>query len=111
MSIYPPAPSPGSIPVMPPPKKRTTQKKPAPPAPPPAVEPTRADGRPKSKLTLAAEQAALEAKRALLLETLRRLDWNLSAASRDLEMAGASDVLRALRAVGLFDEYERNKHG
>lgn len=87
------------------PKKRTPKaRSPQPPA-------ARADGRPKSKLTLAAERAALEAKRALLLETLKEQGWNLTTVARALEMAGASDVLRAIKAVGLAEEYERHKAG
>ncbi len=72
----------------------------------PTPKPTRADGRPKSLLTLAAEAAATEAKRALLLKTLNELGWNLSRAAEALEMPGASQVIRAIRDTGLDAEYE-----
>jgi len=62
-------------------------------------------GRKKSRLTLAAEEAARLAKRNLLAETIAALGWNLSAIARHLEMAGASDVIRALKEAGLEAEY------
>lgn len=94
--------------MSPAPKKSTRTKAPKA-APEPA--PSRADGRPKSKLTLAAERAALDAKRQLLLATLREHGWNLTLTARELEMAGASDVLRAIKAVSLVEEYEAHRAG
>lgn len=72
----------------------------------PTPAPTRADGRPKSKLTLAGEAGALAAKRELLLKTLVACGWNLSRTAEELEMPGASQVIRAIRDVGLDAEYE-----
>lgn len=83
-----------------------TPKKPAAKKPPvPTPSPARADGRQKSLLTLAGEQAALEAKRLLLQETLRSHDWNLSHTAEVLRMGSASQVLRAIRETGLEEEY------
>lgn len=69
---------------------------------------TRADGRVKSKLTLAGEEGALRAKRDLLLITLDANGWNLSATARDLDMSTAGAVIRALNELAP-DEYERAK--
>lgn len=73
---------------------------------PPAPKPTREDGRVKSKLTLAAEAAALKAKRELLLSTLDACDWNLSETARQLGMPGASQVIRAINDTSLTAEYD-----
>lgn len=74
----------------------------------PAPKPTRADGRPKSKLTLAGEEGAIRAKRELLLKTLDATGWNFSATAGALEMSGTPAVIRALTEVAP-DEYERAK--
>jgi hypothetical protein len=76
---------------------------------PPAPEPVRADGRPKSALTLERERGALEAGQALLLTTLERNGWNLSATARDLGMAGASQVIRAIKDHALDPQYDAAK--
>lgn len=73
------------------------------------VKPTRADGRPKSLLTLAAEAAALDARRELLMKTLDACGWNLSKTAEELKMPGASQVIRAIRDAGLEPEYEAAK--
>lgn len=52
------------IPAMAAPRKSTAKK-------PTRPNPTRADGRPKSKLTMVAEEAATAAKRDLLLKTCK----------------------------------------
>lgn len=72
----------------------------------PSPDPTRADGRVKSRLTLAREAGALAAGRALLLETLTAEGWNLTGAAETLGMGNASAVLRAIRDHGLDREYE-----
>lgn len=72
-------------------------------APPPS--PTRADGRQKSKLTLEGERCAAEGKRALLLKTLERHGWNLTATAAALEMGFAQSVVRALNELAP-EEYE-----
>ena len=72
----------------------------------PQPDPTRADGRVKSKLTLAREAAALAAGRALLLATLKAEGWNLTATAEVLGMGNASAVLRAIREHGLETEHE-----
>lgn len=89
------------------PKSRTTKRassrtKPTAPQP----DPTRADGRVKSKLTMAREAAALAAGRALLLATLKAEGWNLTATAETLGLAGVSQVLRAIRDHGLDEEHE-----
>lgn len=60
-----------------------------------------------SRLTRVADEAARAAKRALLAETLLAQGWNLSATARELELAGPSSVIRAIKEVGLDAEYER----
>lgn len=86
-----------------PPKSRTpsprTRKAPAP-------APARADGRVKSRLTLAREAAAIAAGRALLLDTLTAEGWSLTATAAALGLAGVSQVIRAIREHGLESEYE-----
>lgn len=85
------------------PKPRTSKRtKPSAPQP----DPTRADGRVKSRLTLAREAAALAAGRALLLATLKAEGWNLTATAETLGMGNASAVLRAIREHGLEAEHE-----
>lgn len=75
----------------------------------PKVKAARADGRPKSKLTIAAEEAALGAKRKLLLDTLTACDWNLSRVCETLEMGSVSQVIRSIRETGLEPQYEAAK--
>jgi hypothetical protein len=87
--------------------KTNKPKKPAAKAPTP--KPTRADGRRKSLLSLAGEEASLRAKRELLLKTLDGCGWNLSAAADALKMPGASQVIRSIRETGLDSEYEAAK--
>lgn len=68
---------------------------------------TKKGARKVSRLTQVADDAARAAKRALLAETLLAQSWNLSATARELGLAGPSDVIRAIRDVGLEAEYER----
>jgi transcriptional regulator with GAF, ATPase, and Fis domain len=84
------------------PRTPSTRRKPTTPEP----DPTRADGRVKSKLTLAREAAALAAGRELLLATLEACGWRLTEAARTLEVASVSQVIRAIREHGLEGEYE-----
>jgi transcriptional regulator with GAF, ATPase, and Fis domain len=84
------------------PRTTTTRRKPTAPQP----DPTRADGRVKSKLTLAREAGATAAGRELLLSTLEAKGWNLTATAEDLGMGNASAVLRAIREHGLMAEHE-----
>jgi len=51
-------------------------------------------------------KAAHRAQRELLLRTLIANDWNLTHAGVALRMGGSMHVLRAIRKVGLIDEYE-----
>jgi hypothetical protein len=51
--------------------------------------------------------AAEEASRRLLLETLMREHWSLTAAAKALDMAGAAAVIKAIRQLGLTDLYEQ----
>lgn len=60
----------------------------------------------KSLLTQAGEAA----QRGLLLQTLKEKNWNLSHAAESLLMTGPSDVIRAIKALGLGDEYEAAKN-
>lgn len=84
------------------PRAPSPRRKPTAPQP----DPTRADGRVKSKLTLAREAAALAAGRELLLATLEECGWRLTEAARSLGLAGVSQVIRAIREHGLAGEYE-----
>jgi len=54
-------------------------------------------------------QAGEAAQRGLLLGTLKETDWNLTAAAETLQMAGPSDVLRAIKVLGLSEEYDAAK--
>lgn len=69
----------------------------------PEPKATRGEGRRKSLLMLAAEEAA----RALLLKTLRAQDWNLTATAQELNLTGPSNVLHAIRRYDLTEEYEK----
>lgn len=59
-------------------------------------------GRKKSLLSKVGD----DAMRAALLRTLVEKDWNLTAASTALEMAGPGNVLRSIKMLGLVKEYE-----
>jgi len=65
--------------------------------------------RPKSALVEAGDAAKAKAERALLLKTLRALDWSLSETCRVLRMGNASSVLRALDKYGARSLYETRK--
>lgn len=67
---------------------------------------TKPKGRPRSVLTETGDRAARDAKRTLLLATLQTNEWNLTAAARALRMTGAPDVIRAIKDLGLENEYE-----
>lgn len=56
----------------------------------------------RSRLALEADAAA----RALLLATLERHAWSLTATAETLDLNGAGSVLRAIRHLDLGDEYE-----
>ena len=51
------------------------------------------------------DAAKRAAQRAALLDELKAQDWNLSAVARSLGMGDASTVIRAIRKLGLDDEY------
>lgn len=61
-----------------------------------------AEGRRKSLLV----QAGEETMRALLLKTLKANGWSVTATSDALEMGGSANVLRAIRTLGLDEEYD-----
>ncbi len=67
------------------------------------VKPRKPTGRKKSKLTLIGE----EAQRKALLATLKERDWNLSATAEALDLGGSGNVIRAIHALGLDEEYEK----
>jgi hypothetical protein len=71
----------------------------------PKVSPARADGRLKSKLTMAREEASRLAGRTLLLATCEALKWNLTRVAETLAMATPSDVIRALKELAP-EEYD-----
>lgn len=86
---------------------RAKPRKPSAPAP----KPTRADGRPKSKLTLEGERCAIEGKRALLLKTLDTHGWNLTATAEALEMGALANVIRALHELAPAEYEAARKDG
>lgn len=67
-----------------------------------AVTDPKPSDRRRSRLALEADAAA----RALLLATLTRCDWNLTATAEALELTGPSNVLTSIRRLGLTAEYE-----
>lgn len=84
--------------AMPPAKTKATSKLPE------------SEGRKKSLLSRHGDEAKHAAERALLLKTLRRNAWNLTHTARDLEMPGPSQVLRAIKDLGLSDDYDEAKN-
>lgn len=71
----------------------------------PGKRPAAKGPRKKSLLTLAGEAA----QRGLLLQKLKDCGWNLTRTAEALEMAGAGDVNRAIKLLGLDEEYEAAK--
>jgi transcriptional regulator with GAF, ATPase, and Fis domain len=63
---------------------------------------------PEAKPTLAevGREAAQTAQRKVLLAELKRQDWNLTATARELGLSSASNVLRAIKQLGLDEEYK-----
>lgn len=76
------------------------------------MDPTMAPRRPN-----ALETAAMDAQRVVLLGALRASGWSLSETARALGMVGpagqpqSANVLRAVRRLGLSEEYEAHKPG
>lgn len=66
-------------------------------------------GEPKATFAEAGRKAAADAQRVLLLAELVAQDWNLSATASALAMTNSSNVLRAIRSLGLESEYEAAK--
>lgn len=50
-----------------------------------------------------------EAQRAALLAELKAQAWNLTAVAKELGLTNASNVVRAIRTLGLVDEYDAAK--
>lgn len=74
----------------------------------PRVPTARADGRPKSALTIVGDQAKLDAETALLRDTLVAHDWVAAKAGAALGITDAATVSRAIDRCGLRDEYEKH---
>lgn len=51
-------------------------------------------------------RARVEAQKKALLATLQRLDWSLSDTASELGLSNASNVIRAIRDLGLGVEYQ-----
>lgn len=68
----------------------------------PAAKPAEAPRR-----TLA--EIGREAQREALLAALKSNGWNLTATARDLGLSGPSNVIRALKTLGLGEQYEAAK--
>lgn len=60
-------------------------------------------------LSRTGDEAKRAAERALLLKTLRAKAWNLTHTAEALEMPGPSQVLRAIKELGLSVDYEAAK--
>ena len=71
--------------------------------------PSESEGRRKSLLTQAGEEASRLARRQLLLGTLTACGWNLSKTAEALQMTATPDVIRAIRELDLDKEYEAAK--
>lgn len=65
------------------------------------------EGRKKSLLTQAGDEAKRAAERALLLKTLRAHDWNLTHTAAALRMGAPTAVLTAIDRYGLRADYEK----
>lgn len=63
---------------------------------------------PRTAPTLAeiGREAQHEAQRKALLASLKRCDWNMTAAAKELGLVNSSNVLRAIRTLGLEAEYD-----
>ena len=72
---------------------------------PAAKKPVKSEGRKKSLLTEIGE----EAMRKALLDTLVAQDWHLSKAAEVLGLGGPANVIRAIKALGLEEQYESAK--
>lgn len=83
------------------PKKTSTKPRASKPAPP--------TERKRSLLSRTGDDAKRAAERALLAKTLRAHAWNLTHTAEALEMPGPSHVLRAIKDLGLLDDYEAAK--
>ncbi len=79
----------------------------------PRVSDARADGRPKSALTIAGEQAKLDAEREVLRTALIAAGWVASKAGADptVGIPHASTLSREIDRLGLREEYDRNRRG
>lgn len=66
---------------------------------------TPAEGRKKSKLTSAGEEASQLARRTLLLTTCQTLGWDLAKVATALDLTTGADVIRALKELAP-GEYE-----
>jgi transcriptional regulator with GAF, ATPase, and Fis domain len=75
----------------------------------PRVKAARADGRAKSALTIAGDQAKLDAERALLASTLDAHGWNLTHTAKALRLNDPSSVLRAIERCGLKAAYAAHR--
>lgn len=73
----------------------------------PRVPTARADGRPKSALSIAGDQAKLDAERTLLRATLEAHGWNATHAGRALGIAHYQTVMRQIERLGLRAEFDQ----
>lgn len=71
--------------------------------------PSPAKGPRKSRFAEVGREAARKAQRQLVLDELKRHDWNLTDTAKALGLAHASAVSRAIDELNLADEYEQGK--
>ena len=77
----------------------------------PRVPTARADGRPKAPLTVAGDQAKLDAEREVLRAALVATGWNAAAAGArpEIGVTHAPTLSRLIDRLGLRDEYDANR--
>lgn len=63
----------------------------------------------KPTLAEVGRDAARKAQREALLKELDAQDWNLSATARELGLTNVSNVLRAIKNLGLEKDYDNAK--
>lgn len=74
-----------------------------------ATTKTSTDTKPPVRRKSLLTQAGEAAQRGLLLGALEEHGWNLTRVAEALAMAGPGDVNRAIRVLGLGEEYEAAK--
>lgn len=72
-------------------------------------KPRKKSARPKSLYAQTGENGRKSAQKKLLLATLRANKWNMTVVAEQLGMAGTPAVIKAIRDVGIYEEYHQAK--